>query len=159
MKYNTQTDKSWANEIMTSKEGSEGWHDTIHDWGCLVTSLSNIIQITQEKGFTPKDLNDVIKQIKGYRYLKDNRAKVEEASFLEFEVLLRYFTTYDIIRNVKEYKNDGFYIARVNHLGYGHYINVLSKQGNIFWCFDVWDGFVKSYYVKDIEFFHKVVIK
>jgi hypothetical protein len=155
MKMNTQLDIKYAKEIMTQ---SKKWTDYIKDWGCLICSIANIIQIFRGKEFTPKDLNDVVKQIKAYRYLDNPDTPESKASFLMIDKLQKYFARSFIISYVQEYKYEksAYYIARVQLKYTGHYINVISEFDNLIWCFDVWDGEVKAYNKKEITFFYKI---
>lgn len=161
--FYTQTNSKWSKEIMTANPGK--WIDYLWRWGCLVSSLANICNDVMEKEFTPKDMNDLLVQINGYKFLNDQSTPENQASEVDWNVIKKYFgSTFDIDLYVKEpgyeYNENVYYVARVIHnkTGAGHYINVLSKQQNYI-CFDVEDGLVKQYKPSEITFMHKITYK
>jgi hypothetical protein len=164
IKFNTQTDSEWQSEIMTQNLipnwENKKWTDTLSRWGCLVSSFANIIQYYIDKKFTPKDLNDVLKTIKGYRYLTNPGCKESEASFIEWDKIIDYFQkSFKITLDAEQFRIDEKkrYIARVKHpvTGGGHYINILEKGRQEYWCFDVDDGRLKLYKEKEISQIHE----
>jgi hypothetical protein len=146
---NTQTDKRWAMEVMTQcNEKYRSWIDYIWRYGCLVTSIANIIEKT------PKELNNIIKENRCYEYLNNPDTPENKASFL---ILNKLKSTINIgVLNGlshKEYKASDkvFWIARIIHrTGGGHYINVLRKEANTWIVFDVENGKEKRMQDKDI---------
>ena len=155
MKYNTQTDQRWAKEIMTQcNEKYRKWIDYIWRWGCLVTSIANIVQEHFNKPFTPKNMNDLIIQNKCYNYLSNPDCSINIASFLLLDKLQSVINA-TIINNLhfSKYteKKNVYWIARIIHrTGGGHYINVIRKDANMWECFDVENGKIKSLKDKDI---------
>lgn len=153
LEFNTQNNPKWLNEIMTqSNQMPKPWIDYFKDYGCLVTSLANIIQCFLLKEFTPKDLNGILQQLKGYAFLADKNTPENQASFVRWEVIETYFkvkkTMFDYIVTLDYNK---YYIARVINFGAGHYINILKQVKEGFVCFDVYDGKTKIYQNKDIK--------
>lgn len=163
--YNTQTDKRWSGQTMTSKPNA--WNDTIGRWGCLITCLANIIQDIRGKEFTPKDMNDLCKNLKAYAYLNDKTTKESQASNLLWNKLQTYFQSslkFDYHLTPDEYVNNPryYYIARVIHLTtkQGHYINLDHVQDGVkFVCFDVEDGQFKTLKKNQITFLHRIIFK
>ena len=149
MLKNTQTDEKYGNEIMTQcNEKYRVWIDRIKRWGCLVTALANIIDLT------PKELNDIIKENKCYEYLNNPNTPENKASFLMLNKL-KNILNLSIINDLayKEYKEADkvFWIARIIHrTGGGHYINVIRKEANTWIVFDVENGKEKRLQNKDI---------
>jgi hypothetical protein len=149
MLKNTQTNKRWAMEVMTQcNEKYRSWTDYIWRYGCLVTSIANIIEKT------PKELNYIIRENRCYEYLNNPDTPENRASFL---ILNKLKSIINIgVRNglsYKEYKTADkvFWIARIIHrTGGGHYINVLRKEANTWVVFDVENGKEKRMQDKDI---------
>lgn len=162
MKYNTQTDMRWANEIMTHPTG-QAQPDYLWRWGCIVSSLANILQHVSDKELTPKDMNDIIKQIHAYRYLDDPATPINRASEIVWDRIQDYFSSTIKIKtrlNTVNYVSDRdyYFIARVIHplTGGGHYVNVINKTPKHFYCFDVEDGEVKAYEVSKVTYLHQI---
>jgi phosphoenolpyruvate synthase/pyruvate phosphate dikinase len=157
--YNTQTDIEWKKDIMTQST----WIDIIGRYGCLVTSLSNIMQSILGSRFTPKDLNKILQLMRGYKYLNNIDTPENQASFLEWDIIKKYFKDLIDINlrvNINQFSNDNYYIARVVHkYGGSHYINVMTKSRKFFWCFDVEDGKIKAYKPEDVVYLHEIKIK
>lgn len=161
MKYNTQQDRLWKNVSMALTE------DTLGAFGCLVTSLANILQIIMhlKRSFTPKDLNDIIIKEEAYDWYSNELP--EKASCLDWKKFKDAFKESLIIRNFvdkSEYVDckDYYYIARIKfkdiHTDYeyntGHYVNVISKTENYWTVFDTYYGGL--HLIKDIDFLHEV---
>lgn len=162
MQYNIQTDKRWKAEIMTACDGNywnESWIDLLGVYGCLVVSIANIIQFFIHQEFTPKNLNDYFKIIKAYEYLNNpQHCREKGASFIIWDKVKAAFrNSFEITNNIIDYHNvfEIKYIARVINYGIGHYINVLDKYKEYYWCFDVWDGKLKQYHMSDILALHR----
>jgi len=160
MKWNTQTDPAWSKVVMTQ---SETWIDTLGRWGCLVTCLANILQFIRDKTLTPKDMNDIIRQIECYEYLNDPATPENRASIIVWPKLMSFFSDSVEIKlrlDQSEWRRhpDYFYIARVKHdiTAGSHYINVFTKSRKHFWCFDVEDGNIKAYNPEEIIYLHEV---
>jgi len=161
MKYNTQNNPKWKNQIMTK---SDTWTDTLSQYGCLVSCLANIFQIIMNKVFTPKDMNDLIKQVDGYLYLNDKNTPENMASIIMWDRISQVSSkTISISTRISKslYKNDTnmYFIAKVKYNGSPtgfHYMNVLGKSSDYFVCFDVYNGEVVLYKEADIIYFHKI---
>lgn len=139
MKYNTQTDLKWKAESMGLPI------DTLGRWGCLVTSLSNILQECCQHELSPKEVNDKLKKNNGYKGAKF----VGKESFIDWEVTSKLFNLIMIRCPYRIYRsdfNDGYYfIGRIIHpiTKAGHYINVIAAAGVYYSCFDVETGELK----------------
>ncbi len=164
--FNTQTDPRWRDEIMTEclTPNWEGkiWSDRIGRWGCVLTSIANISQFFLEQELTPNILNETFRIYKAYNYLQNPKCKEAEASNLIWDVIKAHFHNTLIINlnlTIDQFKNDFSkrYIARVIHekTKTGHYINILEKHKNHFWCFDVEDGKIKRFEPDEITKIHE----
>lgn len=151
MKYNTQTDSRWANDVMTMKEGK--WIDRIGRWGCLVTSLANIMQEHSNIDYTPKYLNELLKNHNGYYYPQIS-IKEETASFLNWEVIKKLLNFDNIY--AKNYDEKNYLIARIPTKFGGHYINVIKKINDRILCFDVMSGDLELKKIDEITFYWKI---
>ena len=101
MKYNTQKNSLWENNIMTEGIDQYGkkWKDRLKDYGCFLTALANIEQERSEIELLPSKLNELVKSHNGYFWLaKDKNNKInyfgkiievseKNASFLYIPVL------------------------------------------------------------------------
>lgn len=161
MKWNTQTDKIWHNDVMTHPKGQEG-PDLVWRWGCIMTSFANIVQFFFDNEMTPGMMNHLFIENNCYRYLDDPETPMNRASEIYWDNVKKLFYNELIIKNrvsrdVYSNKSGVEYIARVKHrTGGSHYVNVLSKTRKNFWCFDVEDGIVKPYKHKDVEYLHEI---
>lgn len=160
MKWNIQIDSRWKDDIMTQ---SDDWIDTLGKYGDLVTCLANIIQFIADKNITPKDINQVIKDLKAYKYLENQNVSKGQASLIIWPKLIRFYRDsidFKLKININEYKNefDYFYIARIKNSFNrdSTYINVFSKSKSNFWCFDVADGQLKAYPFEEIIYLHQL---
>ena len=153
MQFNNQNDIKWKDDIMNEKE--EVWKDTLGQYGCLVTSLANIIQIHRNIDFTPQNLNETIKTHKAYWYPFKSQEE-SNASFLDWDKFCQIFEC--SVSESERFKKslDGYHIAKIRVNGNPHYINVVLNDKSIFWCFDVWDGKLKQYSIDDIEKFKQI---
>lgn len=137
MLFNSQTDKRWAKESMGIPE------DKLDRWGCLVTVLANIKQLRFNSVYTPKDLNDFIKQ--NSLYFGDTYKGKE--SFIKTDELLKLWnckrTEFSVSGELKV--NLGYYYASVILFGGTHFINIICKVNDLFIGFDVNDGRLKTY--------------
>lgn len=166
IEFYSQRDPAWRGRIMTTANRStdpkgRAWVDTLGVYGCLVTSLANVITATI-KDTTPGDLNEVIRAEKGYNYLADPMTDEKNASFLIWPVFEKLFPIYDILLQSAEYIEDPsrYYIARIVMQGSGHYINVLKElPGGRLLVFDVWDGRVRIIPKTEVTFYHRVRVK
>lgn len=159
---NIQTDSRWAKEIMTQKKGE--WVDYLWRWGCIVTCLANIIQEIRQKTFTPKDMNDILKQINAYAYLDNPKTLKSKASFILWDKVQAFFSDSFVINlRTKNYiqRQNYYYIARVIHdkTGFPHYINVIRKEKGLYICFDVEDSIEKQYRPEEIVYFHEIIYR
>jgi|GEM_PF-2461384 len=156
--YNIQTDPRWRNESM----GLPG--DFLWRWGCLITSLANIIQAVLESPFTPKDMNCLIIELKAYAYLDNPNVKKNKASNIIWKKIKAHFTSLQITRKIDpslfEAGANNYYIACVTHrkTKKPHYINVIAKRGVFFCCFDVEYGEIRYYRKEEIQYLHKIEV-
>ena len=141
-----QTDSRWMFDDM----GMEG--DKIWRWGCLITSLSNILTEFKGVDITPQDVNNKLRDNKGYARLADPKCPENIASNLLWDKAEEVFgfkkrdnVPYDCVSGVR-------FIARILHpmTGAGHYINVISKDDTGFICFDVEHGDTRHYNNQEI---------
>lgn len=164
-----QRDPEYYDEIMTSATADKdplkrSWKDRLGDYGCLVTSLSNIILMTINNKMDPKILNGLIRDNKGYQYLGNPNTPEDKASVLRWDVFEKMFPQFAFDLNVNIYEDDlkSFYIAKV-HLFTNddeHFINVLRRlTPSLYLCFDVWDSKVKLYSRDKILSFHRIKLK
>ena len=155
-----QRDKRWAKEIMTQAS----WTDTIGEFGCLVTCLTNIIQVLMGKKFMPKDLNDIFVQDRAYKYLEDRNTPENIASVLIWDKVQKLFPAIDFKLFLKDYKEDSkaYYIGEL--AGRFHFVNVLAVKPGYYdhinyICYDVWDGQIRLYCKEDFDYFHVLKLK
>lgn len=151
MKLNTQTDKRWAGNIMTFPKW-QNKPDTLKQYGCLVASFANIIQMITGIEFTPADLNEYLITNLGYAYLRQRgNCKRGDESFILYDVIEKKWGLR--IENVekKEYKKlpNTHYICRFevrlkNGKTINHYSNVITEDvihgKRWFEIFNVYDG-------------------
>jgi hypothetical protein len=157
-----QRDPRWKDVIMTSKQGQ--WIDTIGDWGCLVTCIANVLEVLMDKKFTPKDLNDLIRECKGYKFLFNQQAPEPEASILIWWKVKELFPVLDINNFVplKDIAPSSNIIVKTK--GRFHFINLLSiKRGYgdkmAYICYDVWDNKNKIFSIDDLDYCHEIKLK
>jgi hypothetical protein len=144
MKYFTQTDPLWANDDMAMLD------DKMWRWACLVTATCNILNDITGVEFTPKQFNRLLKENKGYLGLYYPNTSINSYSNLRWSAVTDLFginVEFDVKKNKYEEKKGYFYIAMVIHplTGFGHYINMLRKEDDLWVCFDVEDGKTKKY--------------
>lgn len=143
--YFKQTDKKWGNEIMTHHPDQKE-PDYLKDWGCFVTSITNILK-HRGKLITPKTLNEQIIHFKGYAYLRDPNTPVSSASNLLNSVIEKIYDC-DIIR---DYKDDLIHDVNSYFIGVvsiktrtqgviNHFVNIIKDLGNKIKIFDVYTG-------------------
>jgi hypothetical protein len=142
------------------------WKDTLGRYGCLVTSFANIMQYNMDKNFTPKNLNDILVEFKCYNYLQNNNCEEAKASYIDWATVQEKFKNSFIITRdleVDDFRNHNSkrYIAKIKHprTGGGHYINILEKGRQAFWCFDVDSGevvFISEEYIIKIHEFNYI---
>jgi hypothetical protein len=156
-----QRDRRWAGEIMTR---SAKWTDTIGDWGCLVTCLSNVIEILMNRKFTPKDMNDLLVQDKAYQYLADPGTPEKAASVLLWEPVRKLFPAveFTLFQKMITPSAGDFVIAKT--AGKFHFVNLLCikygyKAEDCYIVYDVWDGIVRIYGPDDFEYYHVLRLK
>ena len=169
LRYNTQNDINYKNEIMTEppyKNGSKQKHpDIIGDIGCGVASLANIIQLTVGHEFTPKDCNDWLRNNKGYSYLAlGKNCPVGQESFILWDVVARHWAYK--ITNIEKNEQGLFvdyarkynrhYIARFKYCGYDHFSNVIESElisgEQWFEIYNVWNGEMIVLPARDITY-------
>jgi hypothetical protein len=160
-----QTDPAWANDAMARQ------CDILSNYGCLVTALSNT-KVLQNQSYTPKILNNLLREKKGYSGLRYPGLK-ENQSFVLWDSDKKSSGVCDILGckavfnakvntdNVNESIKTGktFYIARIivtyrnaggAVVNIGHYINILYALNGVYVCFDTYDGKVNLLEEKDI---------
>ena len=145
-----QQDDRWKNIIMTYPKG-QGYPDTIGEWGCVITSLSNITAMSGllEKQ-NPAILNETIRINNAYMGLDNSKTKMSiYSNFMWHKLSTVFGRNVNVINDYQGslyYSSNRFYIARIEkHLKsggcIGHYINLLEQLNNDeFKCYDVWDG-------------------
>lgn len=160
----TQTDPRFAKEIMTQKKGA--WTDYLEDWGCLVTSLSNIFTIHSGRDFTPQATNKMVVDHDGYWYLSGRTKQEENASFLDFDVIRSIFLCE---LKYTDFTSGEYYIIKIKSkmrykgklIPINHFINLINyfPKTKKFLAFDVYDGKCKFYNEKEILAFLRVRIQ
>lgn len=169
-KYNTQIDSSWKKEIMTKGTDIHGvsWVDYLGwrgpgnaGWGCGVTALANIQQEYSNIEFTPKKLNEILKSHKGYYWLSGKTDIEPNASFIDWQVAGKLFGFTVARVKTKDYiwNKNIYYIARVENVFSGHYINVLKRLKDRFICFDTLYGTVDIMSEKKISFLTEIIFR
>ena len=181
---NTQTNEEWKDEIMTSKDDLPGmsraeiiarWgekgYDSIGRFGCVITSLSSVLNDFHKTSyFTPLWINTVLRDHKGYQFLKEKRnCNIGEESFIDWDVFSDFFDVKNIRNKIQpseiEIKSPvKYYLARVpyspeRNIWSGHYNLIVNYHGGIITHFDSDTGvrrvdWGKSdlYWIKEIEF-------
>lgn len=123
----SQNDPRWKNVTMETKK------QTLGDFGCMVTSITNYLNMFHNARWNPMHVNNIIK----------NKSWYYNGSYLKTDELLRYYN----IERVKKYEQI-CYVKRPEHCiivldrkSYKHYTNVIAKlSGRKLLVFDVWDG-------------------
>lgn len=170
LKYNIQIGANWYKDIMTEGTDTKGvkWIDYLGwrgngnvGWGCVVTSLANIQQEYSGKEFTPKKLNKILKENKGYYWLSGKTKMESNASYIDWQVPMKLFgfsisrvQPKDYIRNKNIY-----YIARIENKYGGHYVNVIKRLAKRFICFDVLNGSVALIKENKITFLTEIIFR
>jgi len=136
--------------------------DFIWRWGCLLTCIANIYQWVEDMRVTPADMNEIFHEIKGYMLLDDPSTPSSTASAIHWGNVKRFLEPSIEIRNrvsIYDYfdSEDYYYIARVTHsTGVGsHYLLVIGKGDNTFWCFDPETGDTIGVNADDIFYLHE----
>ena len=149
MILNTQTDSRWANDSMGIED------DKLGRWGCVNACIANILEIT------PKELNQKLKDNKGYARLQNPTCDINMASFTVWSVVkglynLNVSLDLPITTYFEDEKTN--WMARIIHpaTGKGHYINILNKKDNLWLCFDVETRKVRYYHDNEITAIYKV---
>lgn len=164
---NWQRDDQWHWEIMTQANVltdplKRQWKDRLGDYGCLVTSISNILIMTGSKDMTPKLLNQKIIENKGYNYLTNPNCPEAKASIINWACIEKLYPMFIYEYRVQNYSesNRSFHIAEVKLDDGEHHINVMKKIDDTkYVCFDVWDCRTKVYDKTEILSFHRMTIK
>lgn len=145
IKMNTQTDHRWKNKKMILDQ-------TLGYSGCLVTAISNVIQLFENKVFTPDDLNKFLYKNNGYigveNYPKRGTLKPEKLKKLGYRYLFLGKQNYD----------NKCLIAKVRVNSRTHFVNCWGRIFNDFVCFDVYNGITSIYSDNEIIGFRKLVV-
>lgn len=134
--FQTQTDYRWANELMGTK------YEKFHDYGCLITALTNIINIKKSWCVTVKDVINVIRKEKLFAGDRYPNTPENQKSFLLTDEFLKY---YGLKRQeVGSYIDGKTHYCRVqvkmkNGGTIGHFTNIFKFENKLF-IFDVFDG-------------------
>lgn len=155
MKYNTQLDSRWKNDSM----GIPG--DLIGRWGCLVSCIANIMQECTQKEITPKEVNNRLKENKGYK----GSGFINQESFIDWTIASKIFgfQTFRYSGRLfnEDFKPEFYFIARIIHpkTGSGHYINLIKAAGLFYLCFDVETGELKLIPYKEVTDILKITVQ
>jgi hypothetical protein len=136
-KFFIQQDEQWKDfEIIKGV--------TIGEFGCLVTSLTNILNMLG-MDFTPLTLVQKIQENNGFDSNGNLSWVVANKIFGLSEV--KYLPTDKI-----EWSNSEkiFYICVLHFQGTGHFCNLLTVQNGIIYYFDVWDGKKKQVALENV---------
>lgn len=126
-----QNDERWKNTPINRSS------NTLGEVGCLVTSLSNIYNIRNKDGImTPAIFNDLL--LKKHGYTKDNYVIWAKASDI-LNAEIKHIYSGDI-----EFDINSYYVVNFLNFGAGHFCNLISKEGDKYNIFDVWDGKYKT---------------
>lgn len=123
----SQRDPRWKNASMQMPG------QTLGKYGCLVTSISNYINMFHNGHMNPIKLNDKIKELNLYY----------EGSYLKSYKLLQYYSIQRVDRfeEIVYMKRPEHCIIILSREDYKHYTNVISKlSSRKLLIFDVWDG-------------------
>jgi hypothetical protein len=136
----TQTDKRWSNDDM----GMAG--DKIWRWGCLISSIANIITKCIGVEVTPGQLNAQLRANGGYMGSK-YPGEESDLNWSYLQSLYGFKCNLNISKDDFSVVPNKGYIAMVIHplTGKGHFINVMNKNVGNWDCFDVEDGRTKIY--------------
>lgn len=136
MLLNQQTDQQWSNDIMAMPT------DYIYQYGCVITCLANILNIT------PRDLNQTLKKFHGYMGLTSRAIKGRE-SYINWDVLPLLF---GLSFNSKQIFSviqlpDLYFIRYEKHriAGTQHYCNIIFNENGMPQIFDVSIGDIRPY--------------
>jgi hypothetical protein len=139
MIYNVQCDKRWAFDDMGLTT------DHMKDYGCLVTAIANIFDIT------PKELNDYLRKNKGYQFFTGNYVKDMTESYIVWSVAEKHLGFNHIpVKDISDI--NGIYITSIKHRIYkgAHYCNFIGMKNNKFEIFDTDFGDKLLYNRQDI---------
>lgn len=141
-----QNDEVWTKCTMAQDEDK---YYTIGEYGCVITSICNIVNMhkkykSDEKLLNPKDLNEMLKNNSGYNKKGDVVwAKLEELIDAKIDP---YFYLIDERGMDDHYnypnlnQNGVYYIARINSdTGY-HFLQVIGHINGIYIMFDTYDN-------------------
>jgi len=121
-----QNDPKWKNIPLNNSEM------TIGEVGCLLTSLCNSAYLRHPSiKITPDELNKELTNSKGYT----------ENNLIIWAVASRLLGA-EIDHNYKgqiEYDSNSFYIVNFLNFGVGHFTNLIKKECEKYYIYDVWD--------------------
>ena len=120
-----QNNPKWKNKPLNNSQM------TIGEVGCLLTAICNIYNLRNCHNITPEDLNSYLIKNKGYT--ESNLiiwSVVEE--FLDAKI--QHYYTGEV-----EYSLNCFYIVNFLNYGVGHFTNLIKKEGEKYYIYDVWD--------------------
>lgn len=128
----TQTDSRWADVEMTNRI-------TIKGYGCLVTSMSNILICEYPQ------LINVMNPGELDKFLDKNSGYTPEG-YMKWDVVGKKFgftmTKYFPADNIK-INPDSYYIAQVKYKNTGHFCNILKFDNQNTTYFDVYSGITR----------------
>ena len=168
MRLRTQTDKEYCNDIMTAPPWQDK-PDIIKDWGCLLTSFSNIIQMITGCEYTPADLNKFLIDTKNYAFLaQGNAVKRGNESFILYDSIaekwglrIQNVPTGSYIKHPNTHYICRFSIKLGNAKTISHYSNVMTEEvihsRRYFEVFDVYSGETIMLPVSEITLLKEVV--
>lgn len=170
MKYNTQNDNEWRLDIMTSPPFPNGspdkTDDLLSEFGCLTTSFANIIQLIKGREYTPRDLNNVLRENKGYFILAMGKdCPINQESYIVDKVIENTFDIEILSKqDATTYRlhHREFYIACWNFAGGDHFSNVIGeviiKDRPFLKVFNVYNGCLEVIARDKIKSLKKVVV-
>jgi len=105
---------------------------TIGQVGCLLTALCNVyLEKNPDCPLTPSDLNTLLIKNKGYT---QNNLIIWSVASEILDMDIQHIYTGEI-----EYDVNAFYIVNFLNFGVGHFTNLISKDGDKYYIYDVWD--------------------
>lgn len=149
MKYNYQNYPGWKDSSMSDGVfNGQKFYDKFGDYGCLVSSLANIIALNSNHDYTPGQLNDTLKTHKGYYFYSGKATSIDNTSFLDWDSIEKLFLFKHSDTN--DINNNDYLIAKVQVGKYNHYLNIIKYiDDDRIICYDVWMGDLKTYKRKE----------
>ena len=121
-----QNDPKWKHKKLNNSAM------TIGEVGCLLTALCNVyLEKNPDCPITPPDLNTLLIKNNGYT---DNNLIIWSAVSEILDMEIQHMYTGEI-----EYDVNAFYIVNFLNFGVGHFTNLVKKEGDICYIYDVWN--------------------